>query len=339
MNKITFVYVLLFRPSLRVHSGKPLNLEPPLLGPTLVRFSRLRRFWESVSSIVPREVTIQFAFFIGLLVGGILSIVAYILLFSAFLFGALQALVAAGTLSLAGVTSYITIRDRREALRRELADRVYVPMRKKALSWLDPESPPYSLPTWTQLSENIPYLTRNVSSNLKKLLAKGETIERETFTYSTPTTLLIQEFSKESTSGTNVRIVVRQSSKEEQYLGEVYSINIWKSGKTLEQYITDFVSSRYPLVKGWNLELLADLPAPGGGTVGQKIGGNDETRGYIAELIKFLNSQPHAVTYRVKYEELSKVGAEAFREIEKELRKPVAPMISSPAKEPGNPWG
>jgi len=252
----------------------------------------------------------------------------------------LEGLVAVGTIGATVLAIYQLRRDRRYALRRELADRVYVPMRKKAQSWQDPESPPYSLPSWAQLSEDFPYLTRKVPSKLKELLAKGESIEKETFTYSSPTTLLIQEFSKDNTPGMNARIVVRQSSKENQDLGEVYSINIWKSGKTLDQYITDFVSSRWPLARGWHFELIADVPVPGGGgTTSGQVGTDDETREYIKQLITFLETKPHAVTYRDMYKELAKVGGEAFKLIEKELDKPVAAVSTSPNEPGGNAFG
>jgi len=78
-------------------------------------------------------------FYTGLIVGGGVSLAIYILVFAAFLSGILQALVATGTLAVASITGYITVRDRREALAREMADRVYVPMRKHAMTWQDPE--------------------------------------------------------------------------------------------------------------------------------------------------------------------------------------------------------
>ncbi len=128
-------------------------------------------------------------------------------------------------------------------------------------------------------------------------------------------------------------------TKEGQFLGEIYMINIWKSGKSFEQYVMDFMGRNHPLMKEWNLALWADVPAPGGGTAQQKVGGAKESIEYVDMLFKFLESKPEAVTYRAKYRERSQVGAKAVERIEKELRKRVAPMGSTPVREPGNPFG
>jgi len=251
----------------------------------------------------------------------------------------LEGLVALGTVGATVLTIYQLRRDRRYALRRELADRIYVHMRKKTQAWLDPESASYAPRRWAELSEDFPYLTRKVPSKLRELLANGESVESETFTYGSPTTLLIAEFSRDHTPGANARINVRQASKEDQFLGEVYPINIWKSGKTLDEYIANFVSKRWPLVKGWYLEMIADVKVPGGGTTVGKVGTDDDVRKYIAELMKFLESNRHAVTYQELYTQLAKVGAEAFKIIEKELDKPVAAVSTNPREPGGNPFG
>ncbi len=192
---------------------------------------------------------------------------------------------------------------------------------------MNPESLPTIIPTWTQLTDEIPYLTRNVPSALRKLFEKAEAIYGDTLTYSAPTVAFIQEFSKSSTQGANAIIFV---FKETQQLAEIYMINIWKSGKNFSQYVVDFMKAAYPLLQEWNLQLWADVPSPSGvGTTKGKVGETKESIEYIDGLFRFLRSKSEAVTYREKYKELTKVGAEAFQQIEKELRKPVAPMISS----------
>jgi len=303
----------------------------------LVRFRKLRRFWESLSSIVPSEVKAQLAFFLGLIVGGVLSIIAFILLFSSFLFGALQALVAAGTLALAGVTSYVTIRDRREALARELADRVYVPMRKDALAWQNPESLPHSW-TWDHLEGTTPYLTAKVPSDLRNLFESARSIDREISLYNKAIYDFIRSQSlgsKVQSSRTFVRIM-----KGNESMGDVDMTYLWRSGKTLEQWVADYMAQSYPLIKEWRLDLWTDVDAPGGtGTVQKLVGETKASIEYCDNLLKFLASKPEAITYQRRYKELAEVGAKAVERIGKELRKPVAPMSSSPAKEPGNPFG
>jgi hypothetical protein len=290
-------------------------------------------------SIIPGRIRTHLAFYAGLLVGGAVSLVIYILVFAAFLSGVLQALVAFGTLALAIATSYITVRDRGEALARELADRVYVPMRIKARGWSNPNSPPNVLPTWTQLTDTIPYLTLHVPSHIQKLFVSAEALERDTWTYTTPTILLINEYSKNATPGTNPKIFVRGASKDLPFLGEIDPARVWISGKTFDQYVTDFVKDRDPLSKGWHLELSADVPVPAGGTKPQRVGATKETIEFMADLFKLLESKSDSRNYREKYRELAEVGRAAYDEIEKQLRKPVAPTSSTPATVPGNPFG
>ena len=269
------------------------------------------------------------------LVGAIVSLTIYVLLFPAFLSGVLQTLVAAGTLALAGVTSYITIRDRREALARELADRVYVPMRMRTRAWTDPESPPSITSTWTQLTEEVPYLTKLVPSSLKRLFERGEATERETLIYSAPTSEYIQRFSSEQAAGTSARIhVVGGSEKADvvtRDLEEIYLVNIWKSGKTLEQYARAKIEQAYPLVRHWRLELWADVPVPTGASVmARKIGETQESIDYVSKLFDFLTAKEESVVYRDMYRELSQIGLEATTRVERELRRPVAAQSSSP---------
>src|SRR5438552_912494 len=89
----------------------------------------------------------------------------------------IEGLVAAGTIGLTILAAYQLRRDRREALARELADRVYVPMRKHAIAWQNPEISLYGT-TWKDLQENVPYLTVRVPSELRKLFEKGESTDR-----------------------------------------------------------------------------------------------------------------------------------------------------------------
>jgi hypothetical protein len=281
-------------------------------------------------SIISGRIRTHLAFYAGLLVGGAVSLVIYILVFAAFLSGVLQALVAFGTLALAIATSYITVRDRGEALARELADRVYVPMRIKARSWSNPNSPPNVLPTWTHLTDTIPYLTLHVPSHIQKLFLRAEELEREIWAYTTPTILLINEYPK---------IFVRGVSKDIPFLGEIDPARVWISGKTSEQYVADFVKGRDPLSKSWRLELSADMPVPAGGTKPQQVGATKEANQFMADLFKLLESKSDSHHYREKYKELAEVGRAAYDEIEKQLRKPVAPTTSIPATVPGNPFG
>ncbi len=302
------------------------------------RFSRVRRFWNALRSIVPEELKPQLRFYTGVLVGSAVSLIVYILVFSAFLFGVLQALVAAGTLALAGVTSYLTIRDRRETLARELADRVYVPMRRAVRSWQVPDPDPIGASIWGQLEDTVPYLTVNVPHDLRDLFERAGSIQREIILYNRAVYDLVLSQSLGSKIQASNTIVRTMKGNEPLY--DVSMLNLWKSGKTLEQYVADYMASAYPLIKEWRLDLWTDVDAPGGtGTIKQRVGETKDSIEYCDKLSKFMESKPEAVTYQRRYKELAEVGAKASKRIEKELRKRVAPQGSSPAKEPGNPFG
>ncbi len=245
----------------------------------------------------------------------------------------IEGLVAVGTVGLTVLTAYQLRRDRREALARELADRVYVPMRKHAQAWQALEGIP-STSTWRDLEGNVPYLTMRVPSDIRKLFEKGDAIDRELRVYIGPTTEFIR--SQAWSPGTNTTI---RFMKGTQFLGEIYLINIWKSGKTFMQYAKDFMARNHPLIPDWSLVLWAEVPVPTGGLGQQAVGGAKEVEEYVEKVFKFLESKPEAVTYRDKYRELAEIGAKAQAKIEKELHKRVAPQSSSPAKEPGNPFG
>lgn len=240
---------------------------------------------------------------------------------------AIEGAVAVGTIGLTILTAYQLRRDRREAVARELADRVYVPMRQEALRWQSPESSPH-LPTWKEIEDNSPYLVPRVPSELRNLFQKARAIERSISAYTETLTSLIRSQTIEVGSNTTVHIF-----KDQQFLGFVYPLYLWISGKDLQQYVRDYIGYSYPLVKEWSLELHVDVPT------NQRVGGNKEAIDYMEKLVRFLESKPEAVSVRKNYRELAEIGAEAQAQIEKKLRKRVAPMSSSPAKEPGNPFG
>jgi hypothetical protein len=250
----------------------------------------------------------------------------------------IEGAVAVGTVGLTILTAYQLRRDRREALARELADRVYVPMSDVAAKWQDPEAMASYPTNWSALERAVPYLTVRVPSDLRKLFEKAGAIEREISIYNRAVYDLIRSQSlgsKLQVSNTIVRIM-----KGKEYLGDVNMTNLWKSGKSLEQYVTDYMARSYPLSKEWSLNLWTDVDAPGGtGTIQQQVGETKEAIEYCDKLRSFLASKPEAYSYMMRYKELAEVGSKAYDLIEKQLRKRVAPQSSSPAKETGNPFG
>src|SRR6266571_2859227 len=244
----------------------------------------------------------------------------------------IEGLVAVGTVGLTVLTAYQLRRDRKEALARELADRVYVPMRDVAERWQDPEATPSYTTSWGGLERAVPYLTIKVPKDLKELFEKAEGLGSVINLYSRPVVDFIRSYS--SILGINLKIRI---SKGAESLGEIYPVNMWKSGKSFTQYVEDYVSHSYPLVSEWSLELWADVPVPNapGSFQVRSVGGTKETTNFVDGLFKFLESKEEAVLYRNEHRLLSEVGAKAQEKIEKQLRKRVAPQISSPAKEVG----
>ncbi len=247
----------------------------------------------------------------------------------------IEAFVAVGTVGLTVLTAYQLRRDRKEALARELADRVYVPMRKDAISLQDPEALPFGS-KWAYLEQTAPYLTIKVPKDLKELFDKAEGLGGVINLYTRPVGDFIRTYS--SVLGTSLKIRI---SKGAEPLGEIYPVNIWKSGKSFTQYVEDYVARAYPLITEWSLELWADVPVPNtpGSFTVQRVGGTKETTDFVDGLFKFLESKDEAVLYRNEHRLLAEVGAKAQEKIEKQLRKRVAPQTSNPDKETGGSFG
>src|SRR6266568_9122971 len=115
----------------------------------------------------------------------------------------IEAFVAVGTVGLTVLTAYQLRRDRKEALARELADRVYVPMRKDAISLQDPEALPFGS-KWAYLEQTAPYLTIKVPKDLKELFDKAEGLGGVINLYTRPVGDFIRTYS--SVLGTSLKI-------------------------------------------------------------------------------------------------------------------------------------
>ena len=94
-----------------------------------------------------------------------------------------------------------------------------------------------------------------------------------------------------------------------------------------------------PLIEKWELVLWIEINVPGAGSQQGRADGDKEVNEYVDSVFRFLSSKAESVTYREKYRERAQVGTKAIEQIDKQLRKHVAPMSSSPANEPGNPFG
>jgi len=274
------------------------------------------------------------SFYAGLIVGGAVSLAIYILVFAAFLSGVLQALVAAGTLAVASITGYITVRDRREALAREMADRVYVPMRKQSITWQDPE-PSGVLPSWDKLKQDLPYLTSRIDAKLTKTFDRAEQLRNQMGILITPVDEALTAEIQRSTPVGDYGVgkapmprirVLRGFSKFGDFDVKLLAILLFKTGESLDQFVSDHMAMNRPDVSSWYVEFY--YPLEQGIVETLSLDKSKVANNWFDHLLKSLDSNSEALRLRADYRELKALGAEATKTIDKELRKPVAPMIS-----------
>ncbi len=288
----------------------------------MARFQKLRRFQNVLRSGFP-----ELRFYTGVIVGALASLIVYILVFAAFLSGVLQALVAAGTLGLAAVTYYVTIRDRREALARELADRVYVPLRKDTEAWQNPE-PVIPSSNWNDLKSNAPYLTLRVPSELQRQFDRAEELIRQMGLLQTT---LDEALQKPTTNDSGRVRIGKGTASYGDFNMKFLLIHLLKTRQNLRQYALEYMSKNRPTVKEWELGWYL--------SGGSDTSGTGETEDHVATTLRQLESIPEAIQFRALYDELADIGKQSHERIEKELRRPIAPLSLSPAKEPGKPFG
>ncbi len=225
---------------------------------------------------------------------------------------------------------YAYVRPRREAQRRELFDRIYVPMRRNAEAWQNPE-PLFPSVDWSTLKANIPYLTARVPSKLKKQFDRAQAIVDEMAMLSTP----LDEALQIPTARDSGRITIwKETTTYANFNLRLLLFRLLKTGQTLRQFAREHMMKIRPDVKDWEIGYSV---ASSGASSG--VGSTEEAENHVATTLRMLESKSEAIKFRSLFKELVEIGRSSQEQLDKELRKRVAAVSPSPAKEPGNPFG
>jgi hypothetical protein len=242
----------------------------------------------------------------------------------------IDAAVAAGTLFLAGLTYYqlrILIRERKAAQARELADRVFTPLRKEVALWIGPEEVygEASSRTWAELKEKAPYLSLRLPRELAGTLDKAEqlftrvnflksqvrpVIQKETNRLGRELALKAGLTGQRTNEQTMLRIVNKQGLIANLDLGRV-----WSTRMSLTDWAKNYVKVHYP-VEDWEVQVLVG-PDPAGGT--------KDAEELARQLFELLRGQPSARELHETIDEITTLGRDAIASIDRELSRPVAP--------------
>ncbi len=232
--------------------------------------------------------------------------------------------VAVGTIGLSLLTVYQTqllIRERRATQARELAEKIYAPLREPVLTWQRIEYPSFT--QWRQFKSGMPYLTLRVPKELTTLLDQGDEIIDEMIRLQEKVRSRCEEkmgdlgwelaLSKGQQTTLKKETTVNVLVKNNAILRLDYNNlpTIWGSGKDLYTWILDYFTKNLPDTQ-WSVDLLV------GGT---KFGGLEEAKLIVGELFEDLAQQPYAKRLRERAEALKPIGVKASQRIDKELQK------------------
>jgi hypothetical protein len=235
--------------------------------------------------------------------------------------------VAVGTLALAILTVHqlrLLVRERKASQARELADRIYTPLRKEVTLWSDPEEVygGVSSSVWKHLNETAPYLTQRVPRDLASILDKVQSLFfRVDFLTIQVRRIIIDESNRLGRSlrdkagehdQTMLRIVGKRDLIVNLDLGKV-----WSTKMTLIDWSKNYVSNHYP-VSDWEIDVQVG---------NNRAGGTKEAERLADQLFKFLKSQSMACELLEKIEEITKLAHNIVARIDQELSQPVAPWV------------
>ncbi len=233
--------------------------------------------------------------------------------------------VAIGTLALAVLTVYqlrLLIRERKASQARELADRIYTPLRKEFVLWSSPEEVygGVSSKTWKELKETAPYLTQRLPRDLASILDKVESLSPRVYFLSiqvrriiTGETNRLGRSLRDRASEhdlTMLRIVGKQDLIASLDIGRV-----WSAKMTLMDWSRNYVSSHYP-VTDWEIDVQVG---------NNRAGGTEEAVKLVDQLFEFLKGQSMACELLEKIEEITTLSSNIVERIDQELSQPAAP--------------
>jgi hypothetical protein len=240
-----------------------------------------------------------------------------------------DSLVAIGTLALAALTVYqlrLFINERKANQARELAERIYTPLRMEVAIWTKPEEvfngALSASKTWTELKEKAPYLTLKLPRDLRDTLDSAERLLSRIYFLSSQVRAMIQE----ETDRLGMALCAKRSVSfhgspfirvvgGHQMITQVYLGSVWCSKMSLKEWVENYVKDHYP-VKDWEVEIFSGS---------DRIGALKEGEEMAEAMFALLKNQPFARELLEKIYEVQGLANKAICRIDEELSKPVAP--------------
>jgi hypothetical protein len=236
----------------------------------------------------------------------------------------IEALVAVGTIGLSLLTVYQTqllIRERRASQARELAEKIYTPLRVEVVYWQDVEL--VRLPPWKFFKDTMPYLTLRVPKDIATLLDGGDQILRNmarleekarNFCGDQLKSLgweLAQAKGQRSTLEPTTAFRVLVNNSVVLTLDGTSISQVWVSGKDLKRWVSDYCSKNLPDA-AWKMDVIVG---------GQNFGDLENAETIATKLFGSLAGQPYAEELRASARALVPIGVKALQRIDKELAK------------------
>lgn len=236
----------------------------------------------------------------------------------------LQGAVAVGTLSLAGATYYqarLLVRERKAATARELAEKIYTPLRPEVSNWRDIEL--VGQCSWSQFKNSMPLLILKVPEPIGALLDQAAAIIDEMARLQAKVYKYCEERIIEF-GWQLARDKGQQTGLEKKTAFQVLANNnavftidqnnlpaVWVSGKDLNKWISDYFTKRLP-DSSWDVQVLVG---------GQKFGGLEDANRIVSKLFEGLAEQPFALRLRDQARTLKPIGVKLSQKIDQEIEK------------------
>jgi hypothetical protein len=233
----------------------------------------------------------------------------------------IEGAVAAGTLSLAVIAYYqirLSLRERNANQGRELVEKIYLPLRNEASSWLDPDT--FGFGAWPQIEKAIPHLSYSVPTELVKIFREAEPLMLRlgSLNFDIQQLILKATGSMIAKMGLQGKVVgsghaafsVRRGIGN--YLFAFYLQELWLSDKSLNDYSTQKVEARWPGLDDWTVDLLID---------GQPVGGLAEAQELAKGALEFLVHPPPAREFKEKIGRKRTLAGLAMGIIDERIRK------------------
>jgi hypothetical protein len=236
----------------------------------------------------------------------------------------IEGAVAVGTIGLSLLTVYQTqllIRERRASQARELAEKIYTPLRQEVSEWKSIETA--RLISWRMMQNQMPYLTLRVPKEITALLDQGVRLLSEMALLEETVRNYCEEElkrlgwelakSKGQQTGLSDQRAIQVLVKNNAILNfdRVSLPMVWTSGRDLYTWVADYAAKNLPGAS-WDMLVLVG---------GQKLGGLEEAKVMADKLFESLASRPDAQQLREKARVLRPIGVKLVERINKELAK------------------